>query len=90
MVGCRPHGFGDHRLLVGVRAVRVGQALVGEDDQRRGCVGVLDDVGAVGRGDHEVTNRRFRAVDQAMGTGLAATERDHRPGRQDLRPVGAA
>jgi hypothetical protein len=46
-VGCRPHRFGDDELLVRVRAVRICQALLGEDDKRRGCVVVLDDVRAV-------------------------------------------
>jgi hypothetical protein len=33
--------------LMRVGAVRIGQALLGEDDERRACVGVFDDVGAL-------------------------------------------
>jgi predicted lactoylglutathione lyase len=29
----------------------IGETLLGEDDQHRGCVGVLDDVGPIGRGE---------------------------------------
>ena len=89
-VSRRPHRFGDDGLLIRVGAVRIGQALLGKDDERRACVGVLDDVGAVGGGDDEVANGRVGAIDQAMGTCLAPRERDHRAGRQELRPVRTA
>ena len=72
-------------FLVRVGTVRIRQALLGEHDERRACVGVLDDVGAVCRGDNEVANGGVGAVDQAMGTRVAPRERDHRATRQELR-----
>jgi hypothetical protein len=75
---------------VRVGTVRIGQALLGEHDERRASLGIVDDVGAVGCGDHEAANRRVGAVDQAMGTFLASRERDYRASRQELRPVRTA
>ncbi len=89
-VGRRPHRFGNDGLLVRVGALRIGPALLGEDDERRECVGVLDDVGAVGSGDDEVANGCVGAVDQAVGTCLAPRECDDRAGRQELCPVRPA
>jgi len=89
-VGRCPHRFGDDGLLIGVRAFRIGKALIFEDDERRPRVGVLDDVGAIGRGDHEVANGRVGPVDQAVRTSLTPGERNHGAGRQELRSVRTA
>jgi hypothetical protein len=38
-VGGRSHRFVDELLLVSVGTARIGQAVLGEDDERRACVG---------------------------------------------------
>jgi hypothetical protein len=45
--------------------VRIGQPLLGEDDERRTCVGILNDIGAVRAGDNEIANGRVGAVEKA-------------------------
>ena len=89
-VGRGSHRFGNEWRLVRVGAVRISQPPLGEDNERRAGVGVLDDVGVVGRGDHEVANGRVGAVDQAVRTCLTPRKRDHRAGGQKLRPVRTA
>ncbi len=77
-------------MLVRVDSVRINPALLGEDDERRAYVWVLDDVGAVGRGNDKVASGRSGMVDKAMGTFPSPWERDYGTGRQEPCLVRAA
>jgi hypothetical protein len=83
-----PACFGDDWLLVSVGALRIGQALLGEDDERRACAGVVDDAGAVGGGGDEVANANVGAVDQATGTCLPRGNATTAPADRNYVPSG--
>jgi hypothetical protein len=86
-VGRRSHCFGDDGRLFSVGAVRIGQTLLGEDDERRAGVGVFDNVGAVRRGNHEDSIEAAAAI-PAMLAGAWSKKRHissvFRPGSADL------